>query len=67
MNIRNLCVNINFDNYNWAKAQVLLFFTSPQPKGWGNSVRPAWAITWRCKSAMNLAVGIISLRQGCPS
>jgi hypothetical protein len=28
-------------------------------------VCPAWAITWRWKSAMNLAVGIISQRQGC--
>jgi len=23
-------------------------------------VRPAWAITWRCKSAMSMVVGIIS-------
>ena len=28
-------------------------------------VRPAWAITWRWKSAMRLVVGSISRRQGC--
>ena len=30
-------------------------------------VRPAWATTWRWKSATRLAVGSVSRRQGCPS
>ena len=29
-------------------------------------VRPAWAITWRWKSATGLAVGTVSKGQGCP-
>ena len=30
-------------------------------------VRPAWAQTWRLKSATRLAARSVSLRQGCPS
>jgi hypothetical protein len=32
----------------------------------GFLVRPAWAVTWRWKSATRLAVGSVSQRQGCP-
>ncbi len=30
-------------------------------------VRPTWVITWRWKSATDLAVGTVSQRQACPS
>jgi allantoinase len=37
-------------------------FTAPS----GFPVRPAWAISWRCKSATRSVAGSVSRRQGCP-